>query len=152
MLEKLKSLIKRPATVIILISLGITLFISSFVGLSGYLMFNKFWGFFLIGLCVQFIAFAIINTFLQRRDTIDGAKIVNEQLEALSRFTIRVSCAYCQIPNVTPIQLNQENRFKCEYCNQVNSIKMQFFAAQVTTPLEKIVMPIEEQESIEFKA
>ena len=152
MLVKLKELLRKPVTIIVLISLCITLFISSFIGLAGYLMFNKFWGFFLIGLCSQFIAFAIINTFLQRKDYIEGAKIVNEQLEALAKFTIRISCAYCQIPNVTPIQLNQENRFKCESCNQVNSVKMQFFAAQVTTPLKKIVMPIGDDESIEFKA
>jgi hypothetical protein len=144
MLERLKTFILKPERLVILLSLSFTTLVSFVVGIGGTLITGKFWGFFLIAFGIQFIVFAIINTMLQRKDTIEGVKVINQQLEALSKFTIRLSCAYCQTQNVTPIQLNQENRFKCESCNQVNSIKMQFIAAQITTPLEKITMPADE--------
>lgn len=144
MIERLKTFILKPERLVILLSLSFTMLVSFVVGVGGALITGKFWGFFLIAFGIQFIVFAIVNTMLQRKDTIEGVKVINQQLEALSKFTIRLSCAYCQTQNVTPIQLNQENRFKCESCNQVNSIKMQFIAAQITTPLEKIAMPTDE--------
>jgi transposase-like protein len=100
---------------------------------------------------IQFILFAVVNTYLQRKDILEGAKVLNEQLEALSKFTVQLSCAYCKQSNATPITLNQENRFQCGSCNQINAVKMQFFAAQITTPLQKVLMPVEGNESIEFK-
>jgi len=149
LVQKLKQL-NSPALIIVSLSLLFTAVVAAVVGLGGYLLIGSFWGFFALAFGVQFIAFAIVNTYLQRKDTIEGAKIVNEQLEALSKFTIQLACAYCKQPNMTPVTLNQENRFQCGSCNQVNAIKMQFFAAQVTTPLQKVVLPVGD-ESIEFK-
>jgi hypothetical protein len=143
--------LNTPLFIIVAISLGFTTLISGAIGISGYLINGDFWGWFILSFCAQFILFAVINTFLQRKDTIDGAKIINEQLEALSKFTIQLACAYCKQVNDVPVTLNQENRFQCGSCNQVNAVKMQFFAAQITTPLQKIVMPVGENESIEFK-
>jgi hypothetical protein len=145
MLQKFKTFLIKPEILVTLISLGFTLLVSTVIGIGGVLITGKFWGYFLIAIGLQIIAFAVINTFLQRKDTIEGTKIINEQLEALSKFTVKLSCAYCQVPNTTPIQLNQENRFKCESCGQVNSIKMHFFTAQVTTPLTKLVLPAGEE-------
>lgn len=144
MLKKLKTFITRPESLVVLLSLGFTTLVSLVVGAGGLLITGKFWGFFIIAFGIQFIVFAVINTFLQRKDTIESAKILNEQLDALAKFTVRLSCAYCQTQNVTPIQLNQENRFKCASCNQVNSIKMQFIAAQITTPLESITVNVDD--------
>lgn len=149
-LQLLKQL-NNPAFVIVGLSLLFTAFVSCIVGLGGYLLWGYFWGWFALAFGVQFIIFAIINTFLQRKDTFEGAKVLNEQLEALSKFTIQLSCAYCKQINGVPITLNQENKFQCGSCNQINSVKMQFFAAQITTPLNKVVMPVGENESIEFK-
>lgn len=150
MLNKIKTFLFKPQTLIIALSLLFTLLVSAVIGLAGYLLSGKFLGFFLLGFGVQFVLFAIVNTALQRKDRLAVAKLANDQLEALSKFTIKLACAYCQTSNVTPIQLNQENRFKCESCGQVNSIRMQFFAAQITTPLNKVVIPAG-NESIEFK-
>lgn len=150
LIQQLK-LPNNPVTLIIGLSLVFTSLVSCVVGLGGYLLGGNFWGWFILTFGIQFVAFAVINTILQRKDTIEGAKIVNEQLEALSKFTIQLSCAYCKQTNAVPITLNQENRFQCGSCNQINAVKMQFFAAQVTTPLNKIVMPVGENESVEFK-
>jgi hypothetical protein len=150
LIQRLK-LPNNPLVVIIGLSLLFTGVISGVVGLGGYLLGGSFWGWFILTFGIQFVAFAVINSILQRKDTIEGAKIVNEQLEALSKFTIQIGCAYCKQPNAVPITLNQENRFQCGSCNQINAVKMQFFAAQITTPLNKVLMPAGENESIEFK-
>lgn len=148
-LQKLKQL-NNPAVLIVVLSLLFTGVVSAVVGLGGYLLVGTFWGFFALAFGIQFVLFAVINTYLQRKDTLEGAKVLNEQLEALSKFTVQLACAYCKQSNAVPITLNQENRFQCGSCNQVNAVKMQFFAAQVTTPLNKVVLPVGD-ESIEFK-
>lgn len=149
-LQRFKQL-NSPVILIVGLSLGFTAVVSGVVGLGGYLISGNFLGWFVLTFGIQFVIFAVINTYLQRKDTIEGAKIVNEQLEALSKFTVQLTCAYCKQANAIPITLNQENRFKCGSCNQVNAVKMQFFAAQITTPLNKVVLPVGEDESIEFK-
>jgi hypothetical protein len=153
-MKKLAQLLKplnNPILVIVGLSLLFTGAVSGVVGLGGHLLGGNFWGWFILAFGIQFVTFAVINTVLQRKDTIEGTKILNEQLEALSKFTIQLGCAYCKQTNAVPITLNQENRFQCGSCNQINAVKMQFFAAQVTTPLNKVVMPVGESESIEFK-
>lgn len=149
LVQQLKQL-NNPAVLIVFLSLAFTAAVSAVVGLGGYLLVGTFWGFFALAFGIQFVIFAVINTYLQRKDTLEGAKVLNEQLEALSKFTIQLGCAYCKQTNAVPITLNQENRFQCGSCNQVNAVKMQFFAAQVTTPLNKVVLPVGD-ESIEFK-
>lgn len=149
LVQRFKQL-NNPAVLIVGLSLAFTALVSAVVGLGGYLLIGTFWGFFALAFGVQFVIFAVINTYLQRKDTLEGAKVLNEQLEAISKFTIQLACAYCKVSNAVPITLNQENRFQCGSCNQVNAVKMQFFAAQVTTPLQRVVLPVGD-ESIEFK-
>jgi Na+/phosphate symporter len=152
-MKKLAQLLKQlntPTALIIGLSLAFTGVVSAVVGLGGYLLTGTFWGFFALAFGVQFVLFAVINTYLQRKDTLEGAKVINEQLEALSKFTIQLGCAYCKQVNAVPITLNQENRFQCGSCNQVNAVRMQFFAAQITTPLNKVVLPVGD-ESVEFR-
>jgi hypothetical protein len=150
-MKKLIQLLKRPEAVILGYSLSITVLVSAVVAAGGYFLLGSFWGTFIVTFGIQFILFAVINTFLQRKDQIEVNKLLNDQLDALSKFTIRLNCAYCKTQNSFPITLNTENRFECESCNQINAVKMQFFAAQITTPLNKVIMPVGENESIEFK-
>lgn len=137
---------KKPEFLIVGLSLLITFLISLSIGIGGLLIVNQFWGFFVLSFVLQFVIFAIVNTFLIHKDQTEGTLLINQQLEAVSKHTIGLSCAYCQISNLVPITLNKENRFKCESCNQVNGIKMQFFATQITTPLKKIIFPLEDTE------
>jgi hypothetical protein len=141
-----KNLLNKPEILVIGISLFFSSLVSGVFGLAGLLIVGKFWGFFLMALMLQFVIFAIVNTFLRRKDLIETTKLINEQLEAASKHLINLSCAYCQVTNTIPIVLNEENRFKCESCNQVNSVKMQFFAAQITTPLKKVMIPVGDEE------
>ncbi len=149
--KQLKQYLKRPEVLVIGLSLLFTSIVSIVVGVGGVLVTGNFWGYFALAFGVQFILFAIVNTFLQRKDAIEVNKILTDQLNALSKFTIKLNCAYCKTGNTFGITLNEENRFKCESCNQVNGVKMQFFATQITTPLNKVLIPTGENESIEFK-
>ena len=138
-MNKLKEFFTRPETLVILISLGFTALVSVLVGMGGYMLSGKFLGYFIIAFCAQLIIFAIVNTFLLRKDAVETLEILNKQMEQISKFTVRLTCSYCSQANVVPIVLNQENRYKCDSCNQVNGIKMQFFSTQITIPLTKIL-------------
>jgi hypothetical protein len=139
MFNKLKEVFARPEAIVLLISLGFTALVSVLIGTGGYMLAGKFWGYFVIAFCAQVVIFAIINTFLLRKDAVETLELLNKQMEQISKFTVRLTCSYCSQQNVVPIVLNQENRFKCDSCNQVNGIKMQFFSTQITTPLTKIL-------------
>jgi len=145
-----KKILNKLEILVIGISLSFSSLVSSVFGLAGWLVVGKFWGFFLMALALQFVVFAIVNTFLRRKDLIETTKLINEQLEATSKHLINLTCAYCQITNTIPIVLNEENRFKCESCNQINGVKMQFFSTQITTPLKKVVIPVGD-EGVEYQ-
>jgi hypothetical protein len=147
MINKIKQIITKQETLLILVSLLITSFISAIVGIGVLLWLGTFWGGFFTAFAAQIVIFAVINSFLIRKDQIKYTELLNQQLEAASKYAIQLSCAYCKQPNTTPIVLNQENRFKCEYCGQISSIKMQFYAAQITIPLEKVILPSNESDS-----
>lgn len=151
MLTKIITFFKKVETIVVLLSICLTLFISSVVGLGAYLLIGKFLGPFVIAFAVQVILFAIVNTRQLKNDEFKAAKLYNERLQTLSKFVVRLSCAYCKVSNSVPIHLNNENRFKCEGCNQVNGIKMQFITTQVTTPLDKMVLPLSEDTVAEIK-
>jgi hypothetical protein len=133
------------------ISLGTTFLVSSLFGLAGSTIIGTFWGWFCVSLLVQFIVFGIANSYLIQRDYIAIQQQDLEALDKLSKFSIRISCGYCEQANTIPIQLNQKNTFKCESCNQVNGVSMQFMATTLTTPVESVKIPIENSDSVEFK-
>jgi hypothetical protein len=132
---------KKIEFLVILISFIFTILVSTTIGFAGFLILEKFWGFFILSFILQLVIFAIVNTILQKRDLLESTKILNEHLEAVSKHSINLSCAYCQIANVVPIVLNKENKFKCESCNQISGVKMQFLSTQISTPLTKITFP-----------
>jgi hypothetical protein len=145
-----KKLLSSSEFIVIAVSLLLTAITSSIIGIGGLFIAGNFTGVFFISFGVQVIAFFIINTFLQRRDDIINAKIVSEQLNALAKYSVQLPCAYCAKPNITGVILDQENKLNCEYCKQVSGVKMQFFTAQITTPLSNIVIRdvSQDQESI----
>lgn len=141
----------KQAFIIIGISLGLTVLFSTLFGFAGSAIIGTFWGWFWVAMLVQIIGFVAINSYLLQRDNIQLQQAEVEALEQLSKFTIKVSCAYCQQYNTTPVQLNQRNTFKCESCNQVNGISMQFMATTLTSPIESVKIPIENSGTVEFK-
>jgi hypothetical protein len=141
MFSKIKNFIASPEIVVILLSLCFTLIVSGIIGMGGNILFNNFWGTFFIAFGCQFVLFFVLNTILQKKDEETEAKITTDQLNALSKYVIKLTCAYCSNSNSVPIVLNNENKYKCESCQQVNGVKMQFFSTQITVPLEKVVLP-----------
>lgn len=132
-------------------SIAITGAISTLFGFAGSSIIGTFWGWFWVTLLIQFVGFVIVNSILVQRDNIAFQQIELEALDKLSKFTVKISCAYCQQLNISPIQLNQRNTFKCESCNQVNGVSMQFMATTLTTPIEGVRIPTGDSESVEFK-
>ena len=141
----------KTTAIILGSSIAITGLISTLFGFAGSSIIGTFWGWFWVALLFQFIGFAIFNSYLIQRDTATNQQNELEALDKLSKFTIKVSCAYCQQANIVPIQLNQRNTFKCESCNQVNGVSMQFMATTLTTPIESVKLPVENSNSIEFR-
>ena len=141
MFQRVKAFVKRPEIIVTAVSTVFTLIVSSIVGFGGLLLFNNFLGTFFITLGGQFVLFFILNTFLQKKDDAEATKLATEQLNALSKYVVMLTCSYCSKSNPVPIILNQENRFKCESCQQTNGVKMQFHSTQITIPLEKVVLP-----------
>jgi hypothetical protein len=121
---------------IIGISIAITAIVSTVFGFAGSTIIGTFWSWFWLTLVTQLVIFFSINSYLAQRERVVDRYIEVESLKQLAKFTIRLSCAYCQQPNDSVIQLNQKNTFKCESCNQVNGIFMQFTATTLTTALE----------------
>lgn len=132
-------------------SIGLTSGISALFGLAGSTIVGTFWGWFWVSLLLQFISFVFYNSYLIQKDNIALQKAEVEALEQFSKFAVKLTCAYCQLSNVTPIQLNQRNTFKCDGCNQVNGVSMQFIATTLTTPVESVKLPVDSKETVEFK-
>ena len=142
---------KKTTWIIIASSIGLTCGVSALFGFAGSSIIGAFWGWFWVTLLIQFISFAIINSYLIQRDTQTFQQQEIEALDKLSKFTIKLSCSYCQQSNLVPIQLNQRNTFKCEGCNQVNGVSMQFMATSLTTPVEAVKIPTQESSIAEFR-
>lgn len=133
------------------LSITITGIVSALFGFAGRTIIGTFWGWFCISMLVQILGFVAYNSYLIQRDDIAMQKAETEALEYLSKFTVKMACAYCQQGSIVPIQLNQRNTFKCDSCNQVNGVSMQFMATTLTTPIESVKFPVVEQQAVEFK-
>lgn len=142
---------KKPEVIVLALSLVATLLVSSLFGLIGPFIVGTFWGWFWIAFLLQIIGFIALNSFLIQKDMGVAELVQAQALDALSKFTIQLTCAYCQQTNIVPIQLNQRNTFKCEGCNQTNAVTMQFAATALTTPIDSVKIPVEGTNSIEFR-
>jgi hypothetical protein len=142
---------KRFELTIIGISIGTTMLISALFGFAGSSIYGAFWGWFTVSFLVQVILFLGWNSYLIQKDTAIQEQAELKALEQYSKFTIKLTCAYCKQPNVVPIQLNVKNTFKCQSCNQANGVFMQFMATTLTTPIENVKIPLVEAEPVELK-
>lgn len=142
---------KKIELVILGLSLASTLVVASLFGFIGPMIVGTFWGWFWVALLLQVIGFVAFNSFLIQRDNAISELAQIKAFETFSKFTIQLSCAYCQRQNIVPIQLNQRNTFMCEGCNQTNAVTMQFSATTLTTPVESVKIPVEGKESVEFR-
>lgn len=123
---------------ILSLSVGITIGLSILFGLAGSTIIGTFWGWFWLSFLGQVVVFALANSYFLQKDSIVVQQIENEALDKLSKFTIRLSCAYCGTSNTLPIILGQKNTFVCESCNQTNSVSINFMATTITTPIESL--------------
>lgn len=142
---------KRIELLILALSVTITAGVSTIFGFAGSSIIGAFWGWFWVSFLLQVLVFVGYNTFMINKNQAVAQQQEIDLLDKLAKFSVRLSCAYCQQQNTTPIQLNQKNTFKCESCNQTNSVVMQFSAATLTTPIESVKMPLVGGEPVEFR-
>lgn len=133
------------------ISIGLTITFSTLFGFAGSAVIGTFWGWFWISLLVLVVGFAVVNSYLIRRDSEIRHLIDTELATQTTNTSVRLACAYCQTPNVTSVLLNQRNTFKCESCNQVNNVNIQFLATALTSPIEGTKLYTESETLAEFK-
>ena len=141
----------KTTLLVLAISLSITTVISTLFGFAGSAIIGTFWAWFWVSLLIQVIGFAVVNSFLIQRDNALAQVAEIEALDRYTKFTVKLNCAYCQQPNTTPIQLDIKNTFKCESCNQINGVSMQFLATTLTSPIESVKIPIDDSTIAEFK-
>ena len=134
-------LITHPYVVITSFSIALTTLVSAMVAFALKPWYPYFKEIFLITSALQVILFFILNTLLQRRD---DAKFLQTVLENKKDLTIatQVACAYCKQINDVAINFEQDNTFKCDYCNLDNSIKIQIISAQIVKPVENVAANI----------
>lgn len=141
---------KKPEIVILLLSIGITAIISSIIAAAGCSIIGSFMSWFWISFMVQVIFFVAWNSYLIQKNKFLQVQEEAVQLDAISKFTTNLSCAYCGNKQLVPIFLDQKNTFKCDGCNQTNGIFMQFTATTLTTPIESVKVPIDKNQNFEF--
>jgi hypothetical protein len=143
---------KKFEYLILVLSLLGTAIISAVFGFAGSSIVGTFWGWFWISFATQIIGFLIWNSYLLQQQSNFNQQTELALLEQISKFAVRLSCAYCKQQNDVPIQLNEKNTFKCDSCNQTNGIYMQFTATTLTTPLESVKLPLPEtNQELEIK-
>ena len=136
---------------IISVSVGLTILFATLFGLAGSAIIGTFWGWFWITTLVLVIGFAIVNSYLIQKDSQTNNMLELQTLSELSKMTVRLTCSYCQQPNDVPIALDKRNTFKCESCNQVNGVSMQFMSTSLTSPVESVKIPIDDTSAVILK-
>lgn len=138
--------------VILAVSFIVTSLFSCLCAVCGTMIMGTFWGWFWLAFLVQLVGFIAWNSYLLQKERAIQFNMELQELETMSKFLVRLSCAYCNQKHDVPIRLNAKNTFKCESCAQVNGVHMQFSATQVTTPIESVKIPLPgEQESVNFQ-
>jgi len=135
MLRKVYQLLQSPITKVLGLSVFFTSTVSSLFGTGFYLLNKSFWPAFFIATALQLLFFVLYNTVRQTSDYETISRIETDRLNAEAKYKVKLGCSYCKIANVVPIVLNTENRYKCESCNQINGVKLQFISTQITTPI-----------------
>jgi transcription elongation factor Elf1 len=138
--------------IIFLVNIGLISAVSAICGLVFYFLTLPFWSGF--GIC--FILFWILGwawtTFVNKISKIKYEEVLRlKNIEQL-RGNVEFSCAYCNIKNVAPIRLNQENTFICSNCGNKNKVDISYAVMRTTEPvsadsvLKQIFEKIENQE------
>ncbi len=141
---------KKFEIIILLASLTVTAAVSAIIAAAGKSLFGTFQSWFWLSFVCQLIFFVAWNSYLIQKNKLIQIEEEKVQLDAISKFTTNLSCAYCGSKQIVPIFLDQKNTFKCESCNQTNGVFMQFTATTLTTPIEKVKVPIDKNETFEF--
>ena len=121
--------------VVLIFSLGIASSVSGLFALAGWLLGHNLWVWFIVSFGVQYIIGGMWNLLLQR-----AFKAKNEQINALNILAeatkhVELPCAYCNLKNVVPIVIGQNNQFNCKHCKGLNRVDVNYSVIRTTEPL-----------------
>lgn len=122
----------------ILFSLGITIAISSVLGLALSMFGYDFLKMFILAFVLHFIVFGLINYFAGIVMSSRLKHLQTEQLRLLSNQSAEVMCAACKVPAVVPITLGEDTKFICNKCNASNNVVITAEAVLLTTPVANL--------------
>ena len=117
--------------IVVFLSLLITSIISSILGASFYLFNLGFWKGFVLAFAIQTVGYGLYSKIKDKHTFVEFQKI---ELLKKNNQIIQLSCSFCKKPSVVPITLNEENRFECPHCHEMNLVVIQYTVAQVTVP------------------
>jgi len=107
-----------------------------------YYWVQNFWGVFFTATAIQIIVFYMFNTYLQYRTDRQSEQLLNDLESRKLKFTTKLACAYCKTSDDVIVDLNDVNTHTCEYCKQVNGIKVQVIATQTIKPVTNVAAKI----------
>jgi len=116
-------------------SLVKTVSFSLIVGYIAHFLDKPFLAWSGLAFIVQFVAFYMLNVFLEYKAARDTRLLMVKEAEILSLNTIKVGCASCKRENDVVVRVGQENRFTCGHCKVKNSVYLIAETAIVTEPI-----------------
>jgi len=132
----------KPYLLLTFYSLLLTSIVSSLLAFGLYYWLHNFWNVFFTATAAQLIIFYLFNTYIQYRSDTQSNQLLSELESRRLKFTTKVACAYCKTADEVVIDLNEVNSHTCEYCKQVNGIKVQVIATQTIKPITNVAAKI----------
>jgi hypothetical protein len=118
----------------------ITFFISLVFALIGFMAGQKPVVWFGLSFIGQFILSYLWNRALLVYKQIEFNRLEVTRLNAMEKNRTTVECAVCKSPNVVDVLINEpNNEFRCEHCQQLNSVYVSIKTAQKTEMVNGII-------------
>ena len=118
-------------------SLGITLIVSCTIGAGFYAAGASFWKVAGGAFAIQIVLFFLINYFSDIYVRLKSEQILNERMKEFTRIGAQVNCSFCDESAFVPIDLSNDNIFKCEKCGNNNLVVVNLKTVQTTEPIMK---------------
>ena len=92
----------------------------------------SFWKSFIFALIVQIVGWNMFTAYQKSKIVRAQQEIEKEYARSLSKQQIEIPCAACNHVQLHLVDLNSDNMFECEACNQKNSLYINIESAAMT--------------------
>ncbi len=106
------------------------------VSVAAALFFSEFnvgfWKTFIFITLIQIVAWNVYTAYQKAKIIRAQQEIEKEYVQSLSKQQVQVPCAACNHMQVHLVDLNSDNKFECEACNQKNALYINIETAAMT--------------------